>query len=174
MFGVSMVENGTGQFGDGALKLTLSEEWTDGRNWFFACWYKLRKAKSWFNDVCVGVVKKWPRLFISWDPKICCILRMNLWIELIFSMLMWDNNFWLDGYSTLWFLGVHCSCTSCYHYFCKHMIRLSTGETSGRLSKHQNLSEVLTSRNWQSWWPLDETFRQSQALLRQLVTLDRP
>ena len=57
MFGVSMVENGTGQFGDGALKWTLSEEWTDGRNWFFTCWYKLRKAKSWFNDVCVGVVK---------------------------------------------------------------------------------------------------------------------
>ena len=56
MFGVSMVENGTGQFGDGALKLTLSEEWTDGRNWFFACWYKLRKAKK-FNDFWVGMVK---------------------------------------------------------------------------------------------------------------------
>ena len=24
--------------------------------------------------------QKWPWLFSSWDPKICCILRMNVWI----------------------------------------------------------------------------------------------
>ena len=25
--------------------------------WFFACWYKFRKTKSWFNDFWVGLVK---------------------------------------------------------------------------------------------------------------------
>ena len=69
-------------------KLTLSQKWTDEINWFFACWYKFKKAKSWFNDFWVGLVKKrqWP--FSSWYPKICCILRMNLWNELIFLMLI--------------------------------------------------------------------------------------
>ena len=28
--------------------------------------------------------QKWPGPFSSWDHKISCILRMNLWIELIF------------------------------------------------------------------------------------------
>ena len=28
-----------------------------GMNWFFACWYKFRKAKSWFDDFWVGKVK---------------------------------------------------------------------------------------------------------------------
>ena len=50
ILGVSMVKNGSGEFGGGSLKLTVSEEWTGGRNWFFVCWYKLRKAKSWFKD----------------------------------------------------------------------------------------------------------------------------
>ena len=34
IFGVNTVKNGCGQSGDGTLKLTLSEEWTDGRNYF--------------------------------------------------------------------------------------------------------------------------------------------
>ena len=32
--------------------------------------------------------QKWPLSFSSWDPIISCILRMNLWIELIFWMLI--------------------------------------------------------------------------------------
>ena len=35
------------------LKLTVSQEIISR---FFASWYKLRKAKSWFNDFWVGVV----------------------------------------------------------------------------------------------------------------------
>ena len=34
-----------------------------------------------------GHGQKWPWLVSSWDPKICCMLRMSLWIELIFWML---------------------------------------------------------------------------------------
>ena len=36
-FGVGMVKNGYDQSGHGALKLTVSQNWKDGMNWFFAC-----------------------------------------------------------------------------------------------------------------------------------------
>ena len=36
--------------GHGTLKLTVSQKWTDEINWFFACWYKFSKTKSWFDD----------------------------------------------------------------------------------------------------------------------------
>ena len=74
--------------GHRALKLTLSQKWTDEINWFFACWYKFRKAKSWFNDFWMGLLKKGQGPLGSWYPKICCILRMNLWNELIFLILI--------------------------------------------------------------------------------------
>ena len=32
-----MMKNGCGQSGDRTLKVTVSEEWTAGINWFFAC-----------------------------------------------------------------------------------------------------------------------------------------
>ena len=32
-------------------------EWTDEMSWLFACWYKFRKAKSYFNNYWVGIVK---------------------------------------------------------------------------------------------------------------------
>ena len=60
------------------LNLNIFQKWNDGRNWFFACWYELRKAKSWFNNFGVGLVKKWPWPFSSWNPKIYYILiNMN-------------------------------------------------------------------------------------------------
>ena len=40
-------KNGHGQYSDRTLKLTLSEERTDGINWFFARWYGFTKTKSW-------------------------------------------------------------------------------------------------------------------------------
>ena len=42
-FGVGMVKNGCGQSSDGSLKLSVFEEWTDGINWFYACWYRFTK-----------------------------------------------------------------------------------------------------------------------------------
>ena len=57
ILGVGMIKNGCGQSCDGTLKLMVSEECTDGINWFFLCWYKFRQAKSSFNDSWVGVVK---------------------------------------------------------------------------------------------------------------------
>ena len=48
-FGVSMFKNGCGQSGDGTVKLTVSEEWTDRINWFFACWFFAEFWRSWFK-----------------------------------------------------------------------------------------------------------------------------
>ena len=44
-FGVSMVKNGCGQSGHKTLKLTVSQKWTDGIKWVFACWSRF----SWFK-----------------------------------------------------------------------------------------------------------------------------
>ena len=46
-----------GQCGHRTLKLALSQEWIDGMKWFSACLCKFKKAKSYFNDFWVGLVK---------------------------------------------------------------------------------------------------------------------
>ena len=40
-----MIKNGCGQSVDRTLKLSVSEEWADKMNWFFACWYRFTKLK---------------------------------------------------------------------------------------------------------------------------------
>ena len=52
-----MVKNGFGLSGLGTLKSAVSPDWIDKMSWFFACWYKFRKAKSYFNNYWVGMVK---------------------------------------------------------------------------------------------------------------------
>ena len=56
-FLVGTVKNGCGQSSHGTPKLTVSQEKIDGMNWFFACSYKFRKAKSYLNDFRMGMVK---------------------------------------------------------------------------------------------------------------------
>ena len=46
MLEVGMVKNGCGQPCDETLKLTVSVEWTDGINWYFACCYRFSKLKA--------------------------------------------------------------------------------------------------------------------------------
>ena len=46
--------------GRNLLKLAVSYEWINGMNWFFLCWYKFKKAESYFNNFCMGVVKSGP------------------------------------------------------------------------------------------------------------------
>ena len=93
-FSVSLVKNRCGQFDHWSLKLSLYQEWTDVTNYFFACWHKFRNAKCCFNDFWVGMVKNVhkPNLseilyLIKLLSSIICII-MNLWIELIFCMLI--------------------------------------------------------------------------------------
>ena len=50
-------KNGYGQSGLWPLKLTVSQEGTDGINWFFACWYKFMQIKKRFKIFGVCMVK---------------------------------------------------------------------------------------------------------------------
>ena len=43
--------------GHGTLKSAVSQEWIDEFSWIFACLYKFRKGKSYFNNYWVGVVE---------------------------------------------------------------------------------------------------------------------
>ena len=56
-FAVSMVKNGCDQSVDRTLKLTVSQEWADGINLFFAYWCMITKIKSWWKIFGVGMVK---------------------------------------------------------------------------------------------------------------------
>ena len=58
VLGFGMVKNGFGQSCYGTLKLTVSEEWTDGINWFFCMLiHRFTKIKSWSKFFWVGIVK---------------------------------------------------------------------------------------------------------------------
>ena len=52
-----VIKNGCGLLGLRTLKYAQSQEWISELGWFFACWYKFMKAKSYFNNYWVGVVK---------------------------------------------------------------------------------------------------------------------
>ena len=43
--------------GHGTLKFAVSQEWINEMSWFFACWYKFRNAKGYFDDYWVAIVK---------------------------------------------------------------------------------------------------------------------
>ena len=45
VLGVCMVRNGYGKSCDVTLKLTVSEEWTDGINWFLAFWCRFTDSQ---------------------------------------------------------------------------------------------------------------------------------
>ena len=80
---VGMVKNGCGQSGHGTLKYIT---------WFFACQYKCRSLQSFSHWKLIQSFlsvpcQRWQWLFSLWDPK-TCILKMNIWIELIILMLI--------------------------------------------------------------------------------------
>ena len=52
-----VVKNEHCLFGLGAVKSALSQKWIDEMGWYFACWYKFRKAKSYSDNYWVGIVK---------------------------------------------------------------------------------------------------------------------
>ena len=71
IFCADLVKNGCGPFGQQILKLAVSrtEELMDWINGFFADWYKLKEANSYFNNFCVGIVKNWCDLLGHWTLK---------------------------------------------------------------------------------------------------------
>ena len=66
------------KIGDRTLKLVVSQDWIDGGTEFLRTDANSRKLKV------ISLIFGWAWLFSSYDPKICCIMRMNLLIELIF------------------------------------------------------------------------------------------
>ena len=54
---VDFVKNGCDLCDHRTLKLAVSQEGMNGINWFWVCWYKCRKAKSYFNNFCVVKIK---------------------------------------------------------------------------------------------------------------------
>ena len=45
-------------------KIDFISKLNKGINWFFACWYKFRKAKNWFNHFWVGLLKNGSGLLV--------------------------------------------------------------------------------------------------------------
>ena len=52
-----MGQNALGQSDCRICKLTISPEHKDEKAWFFACWYRSVKIKSWLKYIGVGMVK---------------------------------------------------------------------------------------------------------------------
>ena len=86
LFWLGRIKNVHGHSGHRTRKLTVSQKWTDGINWFFACRYKFRNSKSWFKDFWVGVVKNGYRLQVH--EMLNSTIRMNLGIVLIFFWML--------------------------------------------------------------------------------------
>ena len=114
-----MVKNGCGFFGLGTLKSAVSQEWIDEISWFFACWYKFRKAESSFDNYWVGIVKDGWNLIDrgalksgvshKWFDELSRLIWHFLHVDsdgIIFGLM--DNLFWIFD---IQMLGDPCSCT---------------------------------------------------------------
>ena len=83
-----VIKNGHGLLGLGTLKSAVSYEWINELGWFFACWYKFMKAKTYFNNYCEGVFKNGQRL------KDCGTLKPGIshkWFDELSRLIEW---FW--------------------------------------------------------------------------------
>ena len=73
---LDMVKYWCVQSGLRTLKVTVSQEWTDGINWFFISCYTFMQIKRWLKTFWVGIVKN------GCD----CIRRINRWSYIGFGM----------------------------------------------------------------------------------------
>ena len=73
-------------------------------NWFFACWCKFRKAKSFFNDLRVGAVKNGLGHSVNETLKSVVSLEWVYELNWFFACWLWWSNFWLDRYRILYIL----------------------------------------------------------------------
>ena len=105
-----MVKNGHGQSGHRTLRLTVSQEWINGMNWYFACWCKFRKAKSYFNDFWVGMVRNGHSNLVHETLKSAVSKEWLYEFSGFFSCWLWGSNFWLESYFI--FLTFKCQSTA--------------------------------------------------------------
>ena len=82
-----MIKNGCGHLGLRTLKSAVSQEWMYELGWFFACWYKFMKAKSYFNNYRLGVVKN------GWVLKDCGTLSPGVSTNDSMNWADWLNDF---------------------------------------------------------------------------------
>ena len=87
IYWVGKVKNGCDQFGHGTLKLTASQNWSDEITWFFYILVQMQEGWKLIQSFLSVPCQRWQWLFNSLDPK-TCILKMNIWIELIILILI--------------------------------------------------------------------------------------
>ena len=83
IFWSGMVKNGYGQSGLWTLKLTVSQEWNDGNNWFFVCCYKFMQIKKVTKKVRV------------WHGQIGCGLSCDRTLKLTLIIEWTDGINWI-------------------------------------------------------------------------------
>ena len=102
------LKNGSGQSGHGTLKLTVSQKWIDGMNWYFACCSKFRKAKIYFNEFWVGMVRNGSGHSAHETLKSAVSKEWVYEFSWFFACWLWGSNFWLNRHHTLylWLLNL--------------------------------------------------------------------
>ena len=100
--GVGVVKNGCGGSCHGTLKLTLSEEWANGINWFLARWCRFITVNSWPKISWVGKVKN--GCFLSGHGTLKLTISQNWTDEITWFFACyykcrkaesWFNHFWV-------------------------------------------------------------------------------
>ena len=89
-----VTKNGRGLLGLGTQKSAVSQEWINELGSFVACWCKFMKAKSYFNNYWVGVVKNEQGL------KDCGILKpgiLHKWFDALIRLIEWFLHADSDG-----------------------------------------------------------------------------
>ena len=111
-----VIKNGHGLLDLGTQKSPVSQDWMDELGRFFACWYKFMKAKSYFNNYWVGLVKNWQGLkiveflnevhltndllnWVEWLTDFCMLIVMEYYLFVlndtsilaIWKMYVWES-----------------------------------------------------------------------------------
>ena len=84
-----MVKNGCGQSVLWTLKLTVSQEWTYGVDWFFCMLVQFQQVKRWLKNFWVSIVKngcdsdRTLKLTVSeeWTYRITDFLNVDTWSQ---------------------------------------------------------------------------------------------
>ena len=98
-----MVRIGRGQSGHRTLKLTVSQKWIDGMNWYFARWCKFT-LQSYFNYFLVGVIRNGHGNLNHETLKSAASKEWVYELSWFFACWLWGNNFWSDRHCTLYLL----------------------------------------------------------------------
>ena len=102
-------QNWVDHSGFSTLKLAVSQEAINGINWFLVCWYKIRKAKSFFNNFWVVMVKNGRSILGLWTLKSAVFQE---WVdEMGWFLACWYKfrkvkscfyNYWVDMVKNRW------------------------------------------------------------------------